>query len=185
MACQSQKGQHRTNMTQSTRATPEKKSLRAASNRSHPPLSSWPRYAHTWGRGRRRCCRSSRRRGRRGPPCPGWGPQTPPASSPPTWSATSTCPGSPGWWSRSEWSWSASGVCSSISTARQLMNKEESVRWSWCHEWFGARLAELGFFGGYLDWKFAKSLKEGDWWWHHSSEGASTCISFWVFCAKT
>ena len=27
------------------------------------------------------------------------------------------------------------------------MNKEESVRWSWCHEWFGAWLAELGFFG--------------------------------------
>ena len=31
-------------------------------------------------------------------------------------------------------------------TNHQLMNKEESVRWSWCHEWFGARLAELGFF---------------------------------------
>ena len=70
--------------------------------RFYTPLFSWLRFAHTWGRGMRRCFHSSRRRGRRGPPCPARVRPTPPASCPPTWPAASTCPDSHGWWTHSE-----------------------------------------------------------------------------------
>ena len=76
---------------------------------SPSPLVSWPRSCCTWGRGRRRCSHSSRPRGPGGPPSPGWGRTPQPAPEWWSWSSGSTCLGSPGWWTRSGWSWSTEG----------------------------------------------------------------------------
>lgn len=68
------------------------------------PHAFCPRSCCTWRKGCWRSCRSNRPRAPAALPCPGSGLRTPPTPAWQSWSAGSTCPSSPWWWSHSRWS---------------------------------------------------------------------------------